>query len=212
EQNMANKLIELGDYDFVSELYKDDDFVQSWIAYKQNKPVHSVILAQKAMKELLPKPKYDDVRWRLVYPLYYYSYVDKYKGEQDPLMILSIIREESHFNPEIQSPVGAMGLMQLMPATASEIAVAYGLKCNLQNPENNIQLGSLYYSQMKHFLWDKDVYAVMAYNGGGGSVRNWTQQLKYRDIDDFVEKIPYPETQMYVKKVLRSYWNYSNIY
>lgn len=212
EQRLASKLVELGDYDFVAELYKDDDFVQSWIAYKQNKPVYSVILAQKAMKELMPKPKFDDVRWRLVYPLYYFDKVEKYKGEQDPLMILSLIREESHFNPEIQSPVGAVGLMQLMPATALEIANAYGLKSNLLNPENNIQLGSLYYSQMKRTLWDKDAYAIMAYNGGGGSVKNWVKTLKYRDMDDFVEKIPYLETQMYVKKVLRSYWNYSNIY
>lgn len=212
EQSMATKLIELGDYDFVSELYKDDDFVQSWIAYKQGKPVRSVILAQKAMKELFPKPKYDDVRWRLVYPLNYFNYVDKYKGGQDPLMILSIIREESHFNPEIESPVGALGLMQLMPATASEIASIHSLNCNLRDPENNIQLGSLYYSKMKDSLWGKDAYAIMAYNGGWFSVVNWTKRLKYRDIDDFVEKIPYPETQMYVKKVLRSYWNYSNIY
>jgi soluble lytic murein transglycosylase len=212
EQNMATKLIEIGDYDFVSELYKEDGFVQSWIAYKQNKPVQSVILAQKAMKDLYPKPDFEDVRWRLVYPLNFYDYAEKYKGEQDPFMIMSIIREESHFNTEIQSPVGALGLMQLMPATAQEIASSYGLNCNLLNPENNIQLGSLYYTKMKKSLWDKDAYAIMAYNGGWFSVVNWTKTLKYKDMDDFVEKIPYPETQMYVKKVLRSYWNYSNIY
>ncbi len=212
EQDMVTKLAELGDYDFVEELYKHDKFVQSWIAYKQGKPVHSVIVAQEAMKEVFPKPKFDDVRWRLVYPLNYFSYVDKYKGEQDPLMIMSIIREESHFNHEITSPVGAVGLMQLMPATAAEIANMHGLNVNLTNPENNIRLGSLYYSKMKNSLWGKDAYAIMAYNGGWFSVVNWTKHLSYDDMDDFVEKIPYLETQMYVKKVLRSFWNYSNIY
>ena len=212
EQTMATKLIELGDYDFISELYKDDKFVQSWIEYKQNRPVHSVILAQEAMKDLFPKPKYDDSRWRLVYPLNYFNYVEQYKGNQDPLMILSIIREESHFNPEIISPVGAVGLMQLMPATANEIAASYGIGVNLTNPKNNIRLGSLYYTKMKDSLWGKDAYAIMAYNGGWYSVVNWKKHLKYTDMDDFIEKIPYLETQMYVKKVLRSYWNYSNIY
>jgi len=212
EQDMAGKLIELGDYDFVEELYKHDDFVRSWIAYKQGKPVQSVIIAEKAMKEIYPRPKYDDIRWRLVYPLNYYSYVDSFKGEQDPLMIMSIMREESHFNPEIVSPVGAVGLMQLMPATAGEIANMHGLKVDLKNPENNIQLGSLYYAKMKKSLWSKDAYAIMAYNGGWFSVVNWMRRLDYDDMDDFIEKIPYPETQAYVKKVLRSFWNYSNIY
>ena len=212
EQNMAGKLIKLGDYDFVSELYKENKFVQSWIAYKQGKFAYSTILAEKAMKEIYPKPKYDDARWRLVYPLHYYKYAAKFCGEQDPLMIMSIIREESHFNKDIISPVGAVGLMQLMPATANEIAVSYGVSNNLFHPEANIRLGSLYYSKMKKSLWDKDPYAIMAYNGGWFSVVTWTKKLSYDDMDDFIEKIPYPETQAYVKKVLRSYWNYSNIY
>ena len=61
-------------------------------------------------------------------------------------------------------------------------------------------------------MWDKDLYAVLAYNGGMYNVINWTKSLSYTDTDDFVEKIPYPETQSYVKKVLKSFWCYSNIY
>ena len=174
--------------------------------------LNTVITAEKAMKSVYPKPKFDDVRWRLVYPLHYLESVEKYKGAQARFIILSIIREESHFNSEIVSPVGAVGLMQLMPATANEIASAYGISNDLYNPESNIRLGSLFYSQMKSKLWNNDIYAVCAYNGGGGSVTNWVNTLKYEDLDDFIEKIPYPETQSYVKKVLRSYWCYSNIY
>ncbi len=212
ERDMASRLISLGDYDFVSELYKGNKFVESWILYKQGKFVQSAIIAEKAMKNIYPKPKFDDVRWRLVYPLNYFDIVEKYKNSQDPFLILSIIREESHFNKDIVSPVGAVGLMQLMPATANEIANAYGISNNLLNPDSNIRLGSLFYTQMKTKLFGKDIYAVIAYNGGGGSVVNWINTLKYDDIDDFVEKIPYPETQSYVKKVMRSYWCYSNIY
>ena len=212
EKSMATKLIELGDYDFISELYKGDKFVESWIAYKQRKYVYSTILAEKAIKKLYPKPKFDDVRWRLVYPLHYFNLVYKYRGEQDPFILLSIIREESHFNTDIVSPVGAVGLMQLMPATANEIASAYGLSNDLLNPKTNIRLGCLYYSKLKSSLKNNDSLAILSYNGGRSNVLKWAETLVYEDLDDYIEKIPYLETQAYLKKVLRSYWCYSNIY
>lgn len=212
EQSLATKLVELGDYDFVSELYKNDDFVQSWIEYKKGNLVHSVILAQEKLKKMYPRPRFDDVRWRLAYPLNYYETIVNSKGFEDSLLILSIIREESHFNTDIRSAVGAQGLMQLMPATANELASAHGISNNLLNPEANIRLGCLYFENIKQTLYNQDIYAVMAYNCGQNCVLNWLKTLKYRDIDDFVEKVPYAETQSYVKKVLRSYWIYSNVY
>jgi len=57
-----------------------------------------------------------------------------------------------------------------------------------------------------------DVSAIASYNGGIGSVTQWRQTLDFIDTDSFVEKIPYDETQNYVKKVFRSYWNYVRIY
>ena len=57
-----------------------------------------------------------------------------------------------------------------------------------------------------------DVSSIAAYNGGVGSVNSWQKSIFYNDTDEFVEQIPYPETQYYVKKVFRSYWNYIRIY
>ena len=57
-----------------------------------------------------------------------------------------------------------------------------------------------------------DVSSIAAYNGGIGSVNNWKSSIYYNDTDDFIEQIPYPETQNYVKKVLRTYWNYVRLY
>lgn len=212
EANLAIKLAQLEDYDFVKELYKNDEFVQSWIEYQQGNYTHSAFIAREAMDKLEIKPDFKDTRWRLVYPLHYYNYAQKYSQTENPIVILSIIKEESHFNPNAKSPVGAIGLMQLMPATANEIARAYGLPNNLYNPEYNIHLGCLYYAKMRKSLNDKDMSAIMAYNGGWAAVTRWKNKLDYDDIDDFVEKIPYPETQDYLKKVMKSYWNYSNIY
>ena len=212
EADFVIKLAKLGDYDFVQELYKNDGFVQSWIEYQKGNYTQSAILAREAMDKLSPKPDFNDVRWRLVYPIHYYDYVKKYANDENSVIILSIIKEESHFNSKAQSPVGAGGLMQLMPATANEIANSYGISSNLFNPESNIHLGCLYYAKIKRALNHKDTSAIMAYNGGSASVLNWKKQLDYADMDDFIEKIPYPETKDYVKKVLKSYWNYCNIY
>jgi soluble lytic murein transglycosylase len=129
--------------------------------------------------------------------------------------MMAIIREESSFNSEAQSEVGAIGLMQLMPSTAHDIGDKHGISFNtsyLFNPELNIRLGNLYYSTIKEMLEGKDVSAIAAYNGGVGSVTRWKSALKYNDTDEFVEQIPYDETKNYVIKVFRSYWNYIRIY
>ena len=164
------------------------------------------------MEELDIKPPFDDLRWRLIYPLHYFDIVNTYKENNNPVILQSIIKEESHFNPYAGSGAGASGLMQLMPATYSEVANKYNIKGDIYNPESNIHAGSVYYSGLKKVLGSKDLYAISAYNGGIGSVTNWFSKLIYSDTDEFVEQIPYPETKNYVKKVLRSYWVYGNIY
>lgn len=73
------------------------------------------------MEELAVKPSFEDLRWRLVYPMHYYDIVDKVKGGNNPIILEAIIKEESHFNPFAKSSVGAAGLMQLMPATYNEV-------------------------------------------------------------------------------------------
>lgn len=212
EKTLASKLILLGDYDFILELYKDDEFVESWVEYQKHNYSYSVLLAEKAMKKIYPKPKFNDNRWKLVYPIKYWEYLSKYNKNIEPFMILSIIREESHFNSNITSPVGAVGLMQLMPATANELAAAYGYCNNLTEPENNIIIGSRYYDQLRASFNGEDVYSVMAYNSGRANVIKWLNSFDCFDIDDFVEQVPFLETKSYLKKVLRSYWCYSNIY
>ncbi len=212
DNNLVIRLALLKDYDLVEELCKKDKFIQSWIAYQnKNYPV-SAILARNAMDELQKKPPFDDLRWRLIYPLHYFELIEKYKGNNNPIILEAILKEESHFNPYAGSYVGAGGLMQLMPATYAEINQNKGYSGDIYNPESNIRAGSAYYEGLKKVLGNKDLYAISAYNGGIGSVSGWMSKLIYNDADEFVEQIPYPETKNYVKKVLRSYWMYGNIY
>ena len=164
------------------------------------------------IKKVIVKPSFEDLRWRLAYPLHYYDTVEKFKRSNNSVILQSIIKEESHFNPLAKSCVGASGLMQLMPLTYSEIVKKYGISNDIFAPESNIKAGSLYYENLKKNFDNKDLYAISAYNGGIGSVTSWKSKISYSDTDEFVEQIPFPETKNYVKKVFRSYWVYGNIY
>lgn len=215
KHDFLEKLATLGDFEVLEEYASYDDFIKSWVYYKKGDYKKSMVLARDAMDKLETKPDKTDLRWRLVYPLLFWDDVRKYANGvgNNPPLILSIVREESYFDSNAASSVGAKGLMQLMPATASEVASKFGVKnYNLSNPSNNIMMGNYYYSFIKSLLGGLDVSAIAAYNGGIGSVNQWKQSLNYSDTDSFIEQIPYPETQNYVKKVLRSYWNYVRIY
>jgi len=218
KNNIVVKLVNLGDYDVVNELAGGDEFIKSWVEYEKGNYSQSVITARNAMDKLQDKPDKYDLRWRLVYPVLYYNEIKKYAdktGNSLPLMI-SLIREESYFDPLTQSPVGASGLMQLMPSTAREINSRFSLGLDLSDalfsPEKNIELGNYYYEFLRNNLEGYDVSAIAAYNGGIGSIKAWKSTLHYNDTDEFVEQIPYAETKNYVKKVFRSYWNYIRIY
>lgn len=215
---LLKELVKVKDYSLINQLYIDDEFIQSWLAYLQGNFSTSARIARDAMEKLPHKPPKSDPRWKLVYPIHYYNEINQSARYwvNDPVLILSIIREESYFNPKAKSAVGASGLMQLMPATAREAGNTIGMSIPNDNllfdPDINIRLGNVYYAGLKKSLWNKDIFAVLAYNGGLGSVSRWEENLKYVDVDDFVEQIPYPETQNYFKKVYRSYWNYIRIY
>lgn len=216
DKDILQKLMQVQDYDMMLK-YCKDDFIASWIEYEKGNYAKSMIIARDAMENLEVKPIKSDLRWRLVYPQNYYKQVKKVANEynNNEALMMAIIREESSFNPQAQSGVGAIGLMQLMPTTAHEIGQKNGITFNtsyLFNPELNIKLGNLYYSTIRKMLEDKDVSAVAAYNGGIGSVTKWKSSLKYNNTDEFVEHIPYDETRNYVIKVFRSYWNYTRIY
>ena len=155
----------------------------------------------------------------LLYPAVYSDIVDKISADYniDPLVILSVMREESRFNRKAISRSGALGLMQLMPFTARRMAKSLGYKTGLlsddeiMKPDLNITLGSYYLGQLIREFGSVPM-AVAAYNAGEHAVRRWLEANQYNEVDEFIEDIPYKETRLYVKKVLRSYFKYLDIY
>ncbi|MFA6449253.1 MAG: transglycosylase SLT domain-containing protein, partial [bacterium] len=137
------------------------------------------------------------------------------KYQLDPIWLLSLIRQESRFNPLARSTSNAMGLMQIIPSTGNWIAEKIGVSrfqlSSLFEPETNIKFGVWYFDYLlKRFSGDYTL-AVAAYNGGPGNVSRWLEKYGNNDIDLFIERIPRDETRDYTKKVQHNYFVYSQL-
>ncbi|HUE94875.1 transglycosylase SLT domain-containing protein [Pseudomonas sp.] len=126
--------------------------------------------------------------------------------------VFAVTRQESAFMADAKSHAGAMGLMQLMPATAKETAKRFGIPLSspqqAYRPEINIQLGAAYLSQIYGQFNGNRVLASAAYNAGPGRVRQWLRGADHLSYDVWIENIPFDETRQYVQNVL----SYSVIY
>lgn len=138
----------------------------------------------------------------------------------DPLLLFSLMRQESGFRQSAVSPVGALGLMQLMPGTASLMHKRiYGStsperQARAAEPVQNITLGQNYVEHLlTHSLVGGNLfYLLAAYNAGPGRLQDWKASLNYRnDPLLFVESIPFSETRSYVMQVMANYWIYSEL-
>ncbi len=131
-------------------------------------------------------------------------------------LIWGIMRAESHFRSEARSPVGALGLMQLMPFTGRKVADLLNLKAfdtrTLIEPETNIKLGSRYLQRLVEKFSGKVPLVAGAYNAGPHRVYAWVRNFGSLDMDEFIEHIPYNETRNYVKRVSRNFQIYRLLY
>ena len=147
----------------------------------------------------------------ILYPKPYLDQVTKIlKNEAiDPLVVLALIRQESVFNPQARSPVGARGLMQLMPTTPKRLKA--GVKeSSLTDPALNIELGTKYFKALMKRYDNNLVYVLASYNAGENRVERW--RGLYFDSDDSIvkniEMIPFLETRNYVKLIFRNVFFY----
>ena len=134
----------------------------------------------------------------------------------DPLFILSLMRQESAFNEKIVSSANAIGLMQLLPATATDVAGSLDVEFEnvdaLKDPDVNIMLGVNYLNRLLISFGSNPIYALASYNAGDHKVREWIEIRGTLGPVEFIESIPYNETRNYVKKILRNYIIYLALY
>lgn len=128
------------------------------------------------------------------------------KRELDYPWVLAIARQESAFHPMARSSAGAMGLMQLMPATAKQAAkqagIPYRKQSELFKPEINIALGTTHLAWLSRRFEDSRILATAAYNAGSTPVKRWLKQRGHLPLDIWIETIPYDETRKYVQNVM----------
>ena len=156
--------------------------------------------------------------WKLMYPIKYQDEI-KIIAEQfevDPYLILSIIQVETRFDPNKVSKKGAMGLMQVMPKTASWIIEEGKFPEELIDrtfePNVNIALGSWYLSKIQNKYNDKLVMIIAAYNAGPGNVDKWIQEDIWDGTLERVQDVPIGETRHYIQRVIHYLEQYRWIY
>lgn len=177
----------------------------SWLAAWSGDFAASVRLAERA-RPLLPKSLTRGAEFlSLLFPKAYPSEVQGAAGRfgVDPPLVWAVMRQESAFDPAAVSSAGAIGLMQLMPETAKDEASRLGLeKADPWEPRMNILLGTAHLARALQTFGTVEE-ALAAYNAGSGSVRKWGNRTGA--IEEWVEEIPFPETNEYVRKVLGNY-------
>ena len=122
-------------------------------------------------------------------------------------LLAAVARQESRYSPVVRSVVGAVGLLQLMPETAAELAGRPLSDAELEDPQRNAGLGGRYLAQLLERWGGDPLLAVASYNAGPNAVARWVSPALQAQPEVWVEAIPYPETRLYVKKVLGNLWS-----
>ena len=187
--------------------YRKGDLRRAITLMRRAYPQHMTSVGQELPPEIL----------QVIFPLTYWDWIRKYSTPRglDPYMIAALIAQESTFDPKVRSSANAWGLMQLVPATGRQLARTLGIPRfrtpMLTNPEINIRLGTLYFSRLVE-QFGGTYYALASYNAGESRVVRWRAERPGLDQDEFIDDIPFPETQNYVKRILGTAEDYRMLY
>jgi soluble lytic murein transglycosylase len=153
----------------------------------------------------------------VIYPLDYWPFIDKYSKENglDPYLMAALIAQESTFTADVRSSANAYGLMQLLPSTGRRYAQRLGIRpfstASLTRPETNIRLGMAHFKDLVD-RFEGAHFALASYNAGESRVSQWLDKRPGLAQDEFIDDIPYPETQNYVKRILGTAEDYRRLY
>ena len=153
----------------------------------------------------------------VIYPMDYWPLIEKYSKEKglDPYLMTALIAQESTFTADVRSPANAYGLMQLLPSNGRRYAQRLGIRpfstASLTRPETNIRLGMAMFKDLVDRFGGVH-YALASYNAGDTRVAEWLDERPGLPQDEFIDDIPYPETQNYVKRILGTAEDYRRLY
>jgi soluble lytic murein transglycosylase len=155
---------------------------------------------------------------KVLYPVNYWDLIRRYSAERelDPFLIAALIAQESTFTADVRSAANAYGLMQLLPSTGRQYARALRLPTRfsislLTTAEPNIKMGTAYFADLVKQFGGAH-YALATYNAGPNRVARWIAERPGIERDEFIDDIPFPETQNYVKRILGTAEEYRRLY
>jgi soluble lytic murein transglycosylase len=154
---------------------------------------------------------------RVIFPIDYWNLIRRYApaNNLDPFLVAALINQESSFLPDAKSSANAIGLMQLLPSTGRRWARVLKVRryntASLTRPEINIQLGTAAFAELIRRVGGVH-YALACYNAGEHRLAIWTAERPGVEREEFIDDIPFPETQTYVKKILGTAEDYRRLY
>jgi soluble lytic murein transglycosylase len=155
---------------------------------------------------------------KVLFPVNYWPLIRHYSAERhlDPYLIAALIAQESTFTADVKSAANAYGLMQLLPSTGRQYAKTLKLTKRfsigmLTTADTNLRMGTAYFADLVKQFGGAH-YALATYNAGPNRVARWIAERPGIDRDEFIDDIPFPETQNYVKKILGTAEDYRRLY
>ena len=153
----------------------------------------------------------------VIFPIDYWELIQTHAvaKQLDPFLVAALVAQESTFQADVRSSADAWGLMQIIPATGRRYASSIGIRPfstgRLTEPETNVRIGTTYFSELLRQFGDT-APALAAYNAGESRVVKWLAERPGLDRDEFIDDIPFPETQNYVKRILGTAEDYRILY
>ena len=154
---------------------------------------------------------------RVIFPVDYWALVQQHADARklDPYLMAALIAQESSFDPDIRSQANAIGLMQILPSTGRRYARKLGIQrfstAMLTRPEVNIRIGMAYFSDLMG-QFGRAEYALCGYNAGENRIEQWIAERPGLALDEFIDDVPFPETQNYLKRILGTAEDYRRLY
>ena len=196
------------------------DATIAWAYHRKGELRRAITLMRRAYPHFLTSGGHRELPaeiLQVIFPLMYWDAIRKHSAayDLDPYLVAALIAQESTFDPKIRSVANAWGLMQIVPSTGRRLARTLKIPrfsiATLTDPVANIRMGTLYFSQLVRQFGGTH-YALASYNAGENRVVRWRAERPGIEEDEFIDDIPFPETQNYVKRILGTAEDYRRLY
>ena len=190
-----------------------------WIHYRRGELRTSINVMKRAYPQYLAAggEKLPSELLKVLFPIDYWPLIKRYSNEHqlDPYVVAALIAQESTFTADVKSAANAYGLMQLLPSTGRQYAKRLGLPrfslSLLTTAEANIKMGTAYFADLVKQFGGLH-FALATYNAGPSRIARWIAAKPGLERDEFIDDIPFPETQNYVKRILGTAEDYRRLY